>query len=176
MIRKITGWFILVMVCTSFFTGCISYKRSAVKGAKSVYETFFINDSTDQYFIKPLYFRGSAAIEADFTFRKIHNDFSEVVMNFTVIVNAPQNLENLQLQTFSGLVVVSSIKSLYREKKDEEYVYRYSSVIEYSALKDFICSENPSIRYNDVVLFPSNQSLKVIDSLRSGLFEFEISE
>ena len=145
-------------------------------GIKSGYESFYINDSTDQYFIKPLDFIGAVTLEADFTFRKVQNAFSDVVMNFTIVSDVPQKPGQLLLQTEAVSASVNSIKSIYSEKKKDDFVYRYTSLINYSVLRDFFLSENPLISYNEQVLFPSNKSARAISSLRSGLFEFTFSE
>ena len=65
---------------------CIGIKGSGKGGKYVSYETYFINDSTIQYFIKPLKFKNKDFIfEVDFTYREIHNEGDGVTSNFTII-------------------------------------------------------------------------------------------
>jgi len=155
-------------------TSCIGFKNGASRKGQAHYETFFINDSTIQYFIKPLPFEGEVAVTADFTFRKMKNNFSQVALNFTIVSAKPETMETFYLISHEANEKLSEVDLIYKEKIKDHYKYRYTSHISFSAMKNFITEDDTRIKYNNHVLTPTKKSKKAIDLLVADLFEFEL--
>jgi len=170
--NKIVSILLYFLVLIIISTSCIGIKMNASKNSKSYYETFHINDSVMQYFIKPMQFKGKLNLKADFTFKKISNRFSTVTMNFSVISNEDTPLELIQINS-TERDSIRKINLLFKEKKKSKYKYRYTSNISYMSLYDFFSQEHQIINYNNNILLPTVKSKKIINRLYNNLFRFE---
>ena len=166
---------IIILILFNFtLYSCISYKRSSTKGNIVYYETFYINDSTMQYFIKPLEFKSTSKLLIDYTFRKSNKTFSDVTMNFSYV-----GLQKSEIDTF--LLIYDTLtnknlinKLMYKEVINNSYIYRYNSTIKYIDLNKFLSSDNYKIKIKDEIFLPSKSTIKKIKKIKLNLFDFEL--
>ena len=155
---------------------CIGFKKNASNSSSVYYETFFINDSTLQYFIKPVTFKNKEKVIVDFTFRKSKESFSNIVMNFSFFSKNKWNIDHIHLWSENGVVEIGEMKVLFKEKKNKEFVYRFSTMVNYEDLKEFFISENHRFIVNETYFYPVKSSNKKIKYLKDDLFEFVLAK
>ena len=170
--NKSVSIFLCLLMCSTSIS-CISFKKNASKKSNSHYETFFINDSTMQYFIKPIDYKGQVDIQLDFTFRKINTIFSDVKLNFSVFSDTPNPIKSLNFYP-NDSINISNIELMFKEKRKKKYVYRYTTIVSYLSLKDFFSKKYIEVSYNDNTLTPTKKSKNIIEKLNADLFNFEL--
>ncbi|MDD2996960.1 MAG: hypothetical protein PHP99_12230 [Paludibacter sp.] len=167
---------VLLFLITFSLGSCVTFKKSKSKGALSYYESFFINDSTTQFHIKPIEIKEQEeTILVDFTFRKSANIGSDVTMNFSVLSKKNIPLQKqIQLLANDSAFQIQNLKLLYKEKKKNQYHYRYNSTI---AFENFIyLFKNPNWKMElDKILFaPTKKSEKKLNRINNDLIEFQL--
>jgi len=171
--RNSLRYIVLFLFLTSL-TSCITFKRNASKGSNSNYETFYINDSTMQYFIKPIEFINQNQVFIDFTFRKTKLTFSDVTMNFTFISQNKRNIEKLDLICSKIRYSIAIKKMMYKETKNNKFIYRYNTIISFNELNDFLLSAEPIIEIDNEIMKSTKKTIKMLSRIKSDLFEFEL--
>jgi hypothetical protein len=162
-------------VAISLFN-CSSFKGSAALHAQQYYSTFFVNDSTTQYFIKPVeYTKEKLQVSIDYTFRKVNDGFSEVTTNFTLSDSKLAQLESLYIKTDTNKIIPGNVNELYRKRTKNIYIYRFTSKIEFKDLQNIFKSSTTNISVNGSKLFPNGKSSKKIANIQSKLFDFELA-
>lgn len=174
--KKNIGFGIILVFFALNFHSCIGMKKNASKKSKSYYETFYINDSTLQYFIKPIEFKGNSAISIDFTFRKTNLEFSNVVVNFSIFSEKKLNITDFKLIADKKQYHLKQIDLLYKEKKKDKYIYRYTSELEYDKTETFFNSTISTINLTNSHLLPTNKSKKAIKLLKNDFFGFILED
>jgi len=167
---------ILTLIFFSFLSSCITFKRNSTRKSKACYETFFINDSTMQYFIKPLEFKNSSKINIDFTFRKYNKSFSDVTMNFSCIGFQKNIVDTIYLMSNTIKYSIPVNKLMFKEMKKNIFTYRYNSITKFEILNDFFSSDNPQIQINENVYLPTKSTIKRKKQIEIQLFNFEFKE
>ena len=176
MLTRIIKFLVIISIIN---VSCVGMKHQASNKSQSVnYETFYINDSTMQYFIKPLMFKAENKdkTEVDFTFRSSAGDVNQVTMNFSIISNTKQPKTEFILLKGDTLHKVTVDKKLYQELKDNKCVYRYSSTLPYADLNDFLTSDTYVLEVNKEKLFPTKATQKKVEDIILKLFEFELQQ
>jgi len=166
--------FIILCLFIANFISCVTFKRNATKSSNTNYETFYVNDSTMQYFIKPIGFINNNEVLVDFTFRKTKSEFSEVTMNFSYLSQNKSNIEKLVLICGNIRYSYPIKKTIYKETKNSKFIYRYNAIINFTDLHDFFLSADHSIEINNEILKPSAKVIKKINIIKANLFEFEL--
>lgn len=153
---------------------CAGTKQKARKGNAQCFESFYINDSTMQYFIKPITFNSNdKQIIIDFTFRKSGNTFSKVTTNFTYLTEAKADLTNLYIACDSVTYKADNKKPLYKERNKKTIKYRYSTIFDYEAIRQsFLCGNLYLIVNSDIIFSPTRRSVKRIEKLNTYIFDF----
>lgn len=166
--------YIILCFFLANLVSCITFKRNSSKSGSTNYETFYINDSTMQYFIKPIEFTNQNHVIVDFTFRKSKFLISDVTMNFSSISNNENNIEELDLfcNNITHLILIN--KMLYKEKNNNNFIRRYSTVIKYNQLSDFFLSTEMYLKVNNEIFKPSKKARNRINKIKTDLFEFEL--
>ncbi len=153
---------------------CVGTKPKAGKGKKQCYESFFINDSTMQYFIKPITFKNAdQKVVIDFTFRKSGNTFSAVTTNFTYFTENKTTLNSFSLAGDSIIYQAKSQKMLYKERDKKRIKYRYSTMFDYKTVrKSFLSGDLFLIINRDLKFYPTRRSSGRIEKINAFIFDF----
>ncbi len=176
MSKKVLFFVFIYSLVNVLFSACLPFNKKSSKNAKSYYETFFINDSTFQYFIKPIDFYGSGKLTVDYSFRKIKRDYSHVTLNFSFISNKKNEITTLQIVTDSAENSVYDIKLLFKEKQNDNYLYRYTSKINVTSVRKMFNAKECKIFINNIsLLTPTKKSKNKIKYINNNLFGFELS-
>mgnify|MGYP006924391956 CR=1 FL=1 len=158
-------------------TSCAGTKGSGAKNnSMSLYESFFINDSTMQYFIGGLKFKEEAKISVDFTLRVVNDRPKPVVMNFTILSEVPLEQTKLQMRVSDQQWSVFDMSIMYREKQKKLYKYRYSSLVEFEKINLFFKAKERSFVLNEKVLTPKKKVVKQMELLGKDLFGFVLNQ
>jgi|GEM_PF-2950870 len=126
---------------------------------------YFVNDSVDQFFVKPLKFKSKDfEIQPDFTFRT--GDLSEIItVNFSVF--SEQAVQANQVEKFIYASTVKNIKKMYVEKKSKKKVEsRFSGEIDKKDFLKISADQSWSIQFKDgkrIDLSPSKKTRKTQD-------------
>jgi len=169
--KKFHFLLLIVFFCS---TSCISIRKGSTKGAELDYESFFINDSTTQYFIKPLDFIGDKQFSCDFTFRRSGSVNSETTMNFSCFSTFNQPIDTVYLITSSNRYLIINSKLLYKERIEKSFHYRYSTTISFGQLKEFFQSPQQGVLIDQSYLKMKPATRKKINRIKTNLFEFEL--
>ncbi|ACF15106.1 hypothetical protein Ctha_2657 [Chloroherpeton thalassium ATCC 35110] len=115
----------LLFFTALFFQGCFSVKPQASQSRNSLYESFFLEGSIMQYFIKPLEFQSKdAELSLDVTLRDSKDPNDEATLNFSIFSEKDLALADSVAIVFSDTrVSARSHSKLFFEKT----VYRYTS-------------------------------------------------
>ena len=117
------------IVVVMFGGGCMLTKTSSVKSKETLYETFYVNDTISQYFIRPLNFKNKLTHQSfhiDFVFRVANNNSNDnqtsiVTANFSVLSNAPVDVNTLQIENAPGFVTTTTCDLLFQEKQNKNF-------------------------------------------------------
>lgn len=165
----------LLLFALSALVACAGFKGNASKYSGAHYAEFFVNDSTSQYFIKPLDFAGTGDLRIDFTFRKVKQAFPPVVVNLSILTEQPVSVREILLRAGSATLSPQDMQLLFKEKQKKYYVQRYSLVIPYEELQLFFAAAAPAVLVNEAAYSPTNKSARIMADLNRDFFGFVLS-
>lgn len=165
---------LLMLILSLLFSSCLTLKKRSTKGIEQDYESFFINDSTTQYFIKPLDFNGNDLFSCDFTFRKSGSAYSEITMNYTCINQDNHQPDTIYLVTESHHYLIAHNKLLFKERTEKNFQFRYSTNISFDQLKDFLTAPSPKVLIDRQPYQPRPSTRKKMSRIKTYLLEFEL--
>ena len=154
---------------------CGGFKGNAKRHSSAHYAVFFVDDSTSQYFIKPLTFQAAGTIAADVTFRKVHHTFSPVVLNFSLVTTEPRELRSIGLRADTEDISPTELQRMFREKQKQKYIQRYSLRLSYAELKRFFGAGALQILIDEVPFAPTRKSATTMQRLHRDFFGFVLS-
>jgi hypothetical protein len=100
----------------------------------SFYTSFFLNDSTTTYFVKPILFKASKSeLMVDYTLKKVHGKLVDVVMNFSVISTEKIPSKEITDISFNG-ISLENFKVMFNEPSRKKHEIRFTSVLPQSNL------------------------------------------
>ena len=171
--------FVIILILTmTFLAGCFSVKPGAIKSGKNLYESFYVGDQGTQYFIKPLKFendKNGYVFLVDFTFQ-YKDDLSEIVtVNFSLISDTkPDQPDSLIIKSKGNRIAGRDIKSLYRQKKSQDFVFRYTTEAKLENLHKLMESNQWQVKiYNarqNLKYSPKRKTQKNIEKLYQNVF------
>lgn len=127
--------------------------------------TYFVNDSVDQFFVKPLKFTSkNYEIQPDFTFRT--GDLSEIItVNFSIFSEQAVKKDDVEKFTYSS--TVQNLKTMYIEQKSKKKIEsRFSGEINKNEFLKIKADQSWSIQFKNgekINLNPSKKTRKVQD-------------
>ena len=175
--RRIIPYLLFIIICYSF-ASCLSLKNSTSKSGKNNYESFYVGEEGNQYFIKPISFiisQSDELILVDFTFRFKNEIKDSAIINFSIVgPTIYKNIDQLILANNLMSIKTSYVKPIFHEKNGKNYVSRFTAKIPLSELKE-IYNDNEwkfELTTKDVVLklSPSNKTKKIIKNLKENVF------
>lgn len=170
--------YLLFIIISFFFFSCISLKSSKSSIGKKNYESFYVGEDGNQFFIKPVYFKNSQSNElilVDFTFRFKNEIKDSAVINFSIIgPNIYKNIERLLLSNTVMSIKTSTVNCLFHEKKGGDYISRFTAKVPLSELKE-VYNDNEWIfdvtsKQIEVKFIPTNKTKKAIKNLKENVF------
>ncbi|MFO7702261.1 MAG: hypothetical protein R6V37_04635 [Psychroflexus maritimus] len=130
---------------------------------------YFVNDSVDQFFVKPLKFKSKDfEIQPDFTFRTgDHSD--DITVNFSIFSNQPVQINEVERIIYAS--ALKNIKKMYVEKKSKKKVEsRFSAKIDKTSFLEINTDQSWTLEYKGgkkIHLRPNNKTKKT-----QSLFQF----
>lgn len=154
-----SGLVIMLILTMSFLIGCFSVKPGAIKSGNNLYESFYVGEQGTQYFIKPLKFEhdeNNNTFLVDFTFQYKEDLNEKVTINFSLFSdNKPVNPDSLIIKSKEARITATKINSIYRQKKNGDFVFRYTTEIKLNNLHKVMESNQWQVR-----VFDANKNLK----------------
>ena len=175
--KRIILYLPLIIICFSFIS-CLSLKNSTSKSGKKNYESFYVGEEGNQYFIKPISFINSQTDElilVDFTFRFKNEIKDSAIINFSIVgPTIYKNIDQLILSNKLMSIKSSNVMPIFHEKNGKNYVSRFTAKIPLSELKD-IYNNNEWIfelitKELVLKLTPLNKTKKIIKNLKENIF------
>lgn len=176
-------------------SSCISVKPGAVRSGQKYYESFFVGDEGNQYFIKPLKFTSSTdEMMIDIVFRYNNELKGNATINYSITSdNLYKTPGKLIISTPMQQYTLTDNKLLFNEKYDDKYLSRFSASmpladvailfndirweVEMTGYSNAINNNtlgsderNLNVNHNLVVMKPTKKTQKVIQRLNSNLF------
>lgn len=156
---------------------CAGIKPGSKSKAGKYFETFYIGDGKNQYFIKPIEFEEeNHSAKIDFTIRDFEYKEKGGTANFSVFSNSIiSKIDSVQINTESDTITIINLQRMFFEKYKSGYQIRNSFVISNSAIDVFFSSEKLQfIVFSDnlKISFPSDKSnSKIRNQIFSDLIE-----
>lgn len=136
-------------------------------------EDFFINDSTMQYFIKPVSFQNQKdEVAIDFTFRKSKSNFSKCVANFSVIGVKPREATSIDLVSGTQKIRLSNLSMLFKEVSKGKFITRYSSEVAYEDLRMVFDHKIALALNGDQNFTPSKKTVSNVMKIKESFMDF----
>ena len=170
----------LLLLVSQLISSCaLTIKPAATKSAKAFYESFFVGEDGTQYFIKPIEFKAEGngdKLFVDFTFRYKEELKDSAVINFSI--ENENIIKSVDSITFtndaSSTVTLGDISLLFNEKKDKNFISRFSAKCSTKEMIDLFNNSAIKIKINannsTVLFFADKNSQKVIRSLNDNLY------
>lgn len=136
---------------------------------RNFYTSFFLNDSTTTYFVKPVLFKASKSdLLVDYTLKKVHGKLVHLVMNFSIISSEKIPAKEISEIKFNG-VSLDNFKLMFNEPARKKHEIRFTSVLPYSNLVDmkFPISFNFEISGKQVVFQPTKKTQKILKDVQT---------
>ena len=127
--------------------------------------SYFVNDSVDQYFIKPLKFKSKEfEVHPDFTFRT-GDESTYINVNFSIF--SRQVIQKEDLKNILYPTEIKEIKKMYVESKSNKKIEsRFSGKIEKTNFRKVTTEQNWIIKFKDgkeASLSPNKKTRKTQD-------------
>ncbi len=121
---------LMVFGVLSFCISCLGVKPGAVKGAKKLYETFFVGEEGTQYFIKPLILNNNIVeeIKLDITFRYKNVIKDSAIINMSFLNKEIfRQADSLIITNDTAKIIIKEVKYMFSERSKDIYNSRFSS-------------------------------------------------
>jgi len=117
---------IFLIILISFLSSCFGIKPGNSSSSGGDFESFYLGEGKNQYFIKPMEFESDDFIfNIDFTVRDFEFKSDGASANFSVISEQIINkFDTLKIITSKNKFVISDIQKMFVEKKGDDYHIR----------------------------------------------------
>lgn len=165
--------FLLLLSCKPSMGNKSSSGGDKSSNIGNYYTSYFVNDSTMLYFIKPMKFMApNSSISSDFTFNKIHNKTQNVTMNFSVITPNKISINSIKKIKFNNKEV-EGYKILFNESNNKKSEIRFSAPLK---TEDFIkLDENSYFEISTIDLQsinkPTKKTSKVLKNIKNLILD-----
>lgn len=171
-------------VTTIFFffslllTGCVSVKPSASKSGRNAFQVFYIGDSGNQYFIKPIVFTNETSaeqIKLDVTFKYKDDVKDSSTVNFSILSSSLyKKIDSLVINTPHSQVASKQVQLLFNEKTEKHFVSRFTTKVSLHELKELFAYENWQISLHEkekrVTFKPEKKATNTIKEINNLVF------
>ncbi|WP_310555644.1 hypothetical protein [Flavobacterium sp.] len=137
------------------------------------YTSFFVNDSTMLYYIKPMRFNSiNSYVNVDFTFNKIQNKTKEATMNFSIITPVKISISSIKKIKFNDKEI-QNYKILYNESKNKKSEMRISSSLNTDEFMKLDENSYFEITTTDLVSIhkPSKKTYKILKQVKNLILD-----
>ncbi len=175
---RIMKLYIFFVATILLFSGCLRVKSTSTRVNK-YYESFFVSDSIDQYYIKPMILKNKKeSIAIDFTYRShkttINSDSSYI--NFTLISSSKQlKIDSVCYNNSQTSFTSIKNKFIYTSAHGKMYNSRFTSGVPSVSVSKLFANEGWTIRLflknGGVITFIPNAGIaKRIRKLNNVIF------
>ncbi|TAG05083.1 MAG: hypothetical protein EAZ44_03955 [Cytophagia bacterium] len=174
--KNIITLFLIIFVVSFFYSCAGGIGMKGQRGGSKIYEMYYIDSVTNQYFIKPLTFKNKIySVDYDIVFRIPYK--TQATLNFSLFSNENINkIDTFYIDNGSGNLKMIQIKKLlYKEKTRRKYHYRYSSQIDNHLLPILFDTKIKFVfNINKIqnVLLPTRKSIKKSVHVKENIIEF----
>lgn len=169
--------FILLASIASFtiLFSCKSFKYSSSKTPSSYYVNYYINDSVNQYFIKPLLYKANKTkLLIDFTFRDTILN-CDITSNYSIITTEKViKIDSAYFYHNNTKIFFKKPKKMFIDKHKKEYIIRYTNILYFDELDSITKNKAPIIVcYNNKkhVFKPTRKTRKLLSAVNSDIIE-----
>lgn len=133
------------------------------------YISYFVNDSTMLYFIKPLkFYSDKSLIKPDFTFNKVKNKTANVTMNFSIITVSKIALNEIKSIKFNN-IAIENYKILFNEFSNNKNEIRITTPLDVNEFvkmdeNSFFEIETVNIKSNNK---PDKKTFKILRNIKN---------
>jgi len=164
--------FPIFIIVFSIIFSCKSMRYST---PKSYFVVYYINDSVNQYFIKPILYKSKKDnLIIDFTFRDSTLN-CDVTTNYSILTrNRTLKIDSAYFLLNSDKIRLKSPKKMFIDKKSKNYVIRYSNIINFEDLDQITLKQASIIAYyNDKqhIFKPTKNSKKILTSAQEDIID-----
>lgn len=161
------------------FSACFSVKQSTSRSGKKFYETFFVGDEGNQYFLKPVFLENNKSkekIAIDFTFRYKDEVKDSGIINFSVYSPSLYSvIDSINFKNEIILIKSNKVTTLYKEKNNKGFHTRLTTKIPMMELNKIFSNNNWELNiYNKstggATFIPTKKSKKIIKNLYNNVF------
>lgn len=147
----------MLISITVLLSSCFGMKSGSKSPAGKYYESFFLGEGKNQYFIKAIEFdNDKSTFNIDITIRDFEFKESGGSANFTIIAEELiSKIDTLKIISNDFTFKIVDIQRMFFEKKDDEYVIRSTCKLSSDQISAFYASPTLSIEVSY-----SNSSLK----------------
>ena len=163
--------------CALLFHSCFSIKQSSTRSKAKIYETFYIDNSVIQHFIKPVIFKTIDSIQLcyiDFTYREDNwpnEELKKVTVNFSVFSNTTnRHFDVFKIENGNSVAIIQDYRLLFSEIQKGKNVSRYSAELSMETFKKLMLRSDWTINlkniHNDLYFYPTKKTRKILNELR----------
>lgn len=169
--------YLTIILCIFFNISCLTIKPGATKSGIKFYESFYIGEGVNQYFVKPLSFsNGVNDFFIDFTLRDQKSKNDSCAINFTLITPIiTKKIDSLVINSKSNSLILNDCKLLFVDRVGKSFNARFSANSQSSKLhKLFQDNQWQIIVYNSNKMEkfePTKKTFKTISILDKNLFQ-----
>ncbi|MCF8226347.1 MAG: hypothetical protein K9J30_10775 [Bacteroidales bacterium] len=174
---KVFKWIPFFAIVVLLIQGCFGVRPAATKSGRSLYQTFYVGEAGNQYFIKPMVFEseGDQYLTMDITFRynNTFNDTATVNISF-YSDKLIKEVQSVSIKNTSTEILLSDYQRLYIEKQGKMIVSRFSCNAHMPSLALLFEDSRWIITMQDKEshenYLPSRRTAKKLESLYQDLF------
>lgn len=169
-------YFLLALIASfTILFSCKSFRFTTTKSPSSYYVDYYINDSVNQYFIKPiLYKTNKARLLIDFTFRDTTIN-CDIASNYSIICHEKViNIDSAYFYHNTTKNLLKRPKKMFIDKHKKNYIIRYSNILNFDDLDSITKNKAPIIVYynNKKHIFePTRKTKKLLSAVNSDIIE-----
>ena len=174
--KKLTTYLIFILIGISLNSCMLKiFKGSHAK--RSYYESFYISDSVNQYFLKPLEFKFvKEKLFIDFTFRDSTLS-NPVTANYTVETKQrTAKIDSAYFKLNSKKIPLANSSKMFIDKNKDIYKIRYTNTLKFNNLST-IC-QNPDklnliVYYNNEkhIFIPTKKAIKSLSTFYNDVID-----
>lgn len=168
---------IILIILISFLSSCFGIKPGNSSSSGGDFESFYLGDGKNQYFIKPMEFEPDDFIfNIDFTVRDFEFKSEGASANFSVISEQIINkFDTLKIITSKNKFIISDIQRMFVEKKGDDYHIRSTCKLNSEAFLGFFTEDDLVIELCSgdkiLILKPTGKTNSIRKSINVNLVE-----
>ncbi len=174
--KKIITYLIFVLIGILLSSCGLNMFRGS-HARRTYYESFYISDNVNQYFLKPLEFKFfKEKLFIDFTFRDSTLS-SPVTTNYTVETHERTvKIDSAYFMVKSQKIPLKNSSKMFVDKKKDTYEIRYTNTIQFRELSE-ICKHSDKLTfvvfYNNEkhIFLPTKKTIRLLSAFYNDVID-----